>query len=743
MDLSVATHFGQGQDYGELKAEQLLELVDDSGATGIRDGVSWRLIETEPGVYDFSDFRTSYMPLVDGYDLDITLTLMPHGNPLYDDGETVTSEEGIAAFARFVEALLAEFPEIKRIVIGNEFNGLDGRFTSGAATTRSIPERAAIYTEILKGVSDTVSESYPDVEIGGGALHSVATGYVKALIDAGAFEYMDSLDIHPYGLEPSELGVALAHLNSILATLLEEQQPSIVITEFGRSAVTDDPLSNASYLAKAVAVMSANGVTEASWYALLDEDWSGSPDMGLYDKPTTENEMLDGFRFVESILAGAQDSVALDLGPGIEAYDFGNGTWLVWGSAQDISFSGTNLVIRDAGGAIIDAPDRIGDTPVYVQGSDLSVTPVEGPGALITDSFYDWDLASDPEGPWSYHLLKVVNGTETEIALQVLEGQTYMSESWNPYLGNNWSRPFFMTADTMAPAAFGNQGTNDRATLEKFTAESDGPIDIVGSWSVSENSVDGIIVEVRLNGETLSTQTVTGDFAIVVRALEVSVGDEIDFIVHDGDTPKGDFTTRHIRLFESDSSLSTEQFLSDHLGADVIEGNETLEAEVVLDYTSNQSIDAGAGGIQSLNLVSSESDSLVTVTEASAAEPNRGELVADAPGQDSQLFGTSGDDTLTGYDGDDTLWGGAGADVFVFTPDGGVDTVVFRREAEGDRLDFSALDISYSDLVVTETGRGLEVAVQTQEDGLTDIALLKHLDADGFDALQDHGLLIF
>ncbi|MCA0994798.1 hypothetical protein [Alloyangia pacifica] len=736
MDLSVATHFGHGGTYGARKADALLAMIKDSGATGIRDSISWARVESSPGVYDFSSFRESFPNLLEDNGLGVTLTLSPHGNPLYDDGETVTSAEGIAAFANFVSALLDEFPSVERVVIGNEFNGLNDSFVSGTAASMSVPKRAEYYTDILEGVYEAVSDSHADVQIGGGALHSVATGYVEALIDAGAFAYMDTLDLHPYGQDPVEVGTSLAHLNTLLDALPEDQRPDIVVTEFGTSADSDDPLSNAAYLAKMVAVMAANGVSEAAWYALLDEDLSNTPDMGLYDSIAEANDMLSGFRFVAALLEGDGAVQKLEVGAGIEAYSFNDGTIIAWGSFQDVSISGTGLVFRDAGGSVIDAPTSLDDDPIYIQGTDIEVSTPQAEGVLLADSFYDWDLSGDPEGPWSYHMLKIQNGVERESILNVMEGQSRMGEQWNPYLGDGWARPFFMTADTLLPVAFATDGSNDRAALERYTSEADGPVDIVASWSVSSASEDGVIVELRLNGETLTTLPVTETSALVLRALEVQSGDQLDFIVHDGATSSGDATTRHIRILTADSSKSTETLLQEHIANDQIEGDVDAGSTQVIDLRAEAPDAGGSEGdiTESSDIEDADFSEVPRQREGTDGD----DLLVDFDGSDARLTGLAGDDTLFGLDGDDILKGGAGADVFVFTKDGGRDTVRDFNADEGDVLDLTPLDLEASEFRLTESDWGLHIEILT-DDSASEIALVKRtMIAD-----LDDGSLIF
>ena len=68
-------------------------------------------------------------------------------------------------------------------------------------------------------------------------------------------------------------------------------------------------------------------------------------------------------------------------------------------------------------------------------------------------------------------------------------------------------------------------------------------------------------------------------------------------------------------------------------------------------------------------------------------------LDASADSAGVTLAGGAGDDTITGGTGNDSLAGGAGADVFIFAPGGGTDTIT--DFASGDTIDLSALTAQF------------------------------------------------
>ncbi|KIT16331.1 calcium-binding protein [Jannaschia aquimarina] len=721
MKLSIATHFSHGGAYSAKTADDLLRLIDDLGVQNVRDGLSWARVEASPGQYDFDAWREGYADTLADAGFDLTLTFMAR-NPLYDGGKTAHSAEGIAAFADYVAATLDRFPDIQRIAIGNEFNGLNDSFVSGPAASNDLTVRAEHQTRILKAVHDRLADDHPDVAIIGGAMHSTPTGYVSHLIEAGAMAYMDHLDIHPYGLDPSEAAQAFERLNAVLDEVPAEIRPTLVATEFGQSAVAGDPLSNADYLTKMAAVMSAAGFEMAAWYALLDEDRSGTPDMGLYQSRSEANDMVAGFRFVADLLDRAGRAVEVDLGAGLEAYRFEDGTMMVWGSAQAISIEGRDLAFLSADGRPIPRPERIDDSVVVVTGREIEISAGDGPGVLA-DSFYDFSLDPDGDTSWSYHAEKTARGKTGIIDLEVMDGQDRMADLWNPYLGGTHFRPFAVTAKTVRPADFNDYGTNERAVVERFTVEESGALDIVASYDLARSSTDGVVLELRLNGETIKAVKIDGRKVIALRDVTVEAGDELDFVVRDGGSDNGDVLTRHVRILEADPARSTESLVHEHSVTDIIDGNETpppLESgeedlDVVRGTPGGETLLGGAGDDTLVG--GAGNDLLVAGAGDDALRGNEGDDRLEAGAGRDRLYGGQGQDVLVGGEGTarmkgeagddrlisglgkDVMIGGEGADTFEFRELSGNDIIKDLDAEDGDVIDLGGLDLASADQV--------------------------------------------
>ncbi|MEM0905713.1 MAG: hypothetical protein AAGJ94_00005, partial [Pseudomonadota bacterium] len=390
MEFGAATHFAQGWP------TSLIESAVALGIDTVRDSIPWGHVERQRGVYDFSDIRASYVHAVAEAGLDVSLTFHPQ-HELYNSGETIHDPADIAAFADFVVATLTEFDgQVTRIEIGNEFNS--NSFVSGAvADTRTAVERAEYYTAILKAVAEAVRPLFPEVEIAGGAMHSIPVGYAQALGASGAFEFMDVVVIHPYTLPPEQLPAVIALLDSVTGGL------PIHATEFGQQfeSLEDAP----DYMAKMVAMMAASGVEAAHWYALYEQRWFEN--MELVDKEQVFTPAGESFHFIADTVLEGGEAVQLDAGPGTYLVTFGAHVLMAWGVPQSISLNGPVTVYNTQGHRLDDFDGTLSpDAPVIIISEAplvLGDTVNLSGNTLIAHSAYDFDVDDRDgfAGPWS------------------------------------------------------------------------------------------------------------------------------------------------------------------------------------------------------------------------------------------------------------------------------------------------------------------------------------------------------
>lgn len=98
-------------------------------------------------------------------------------------------------------------------------------------------------------------------------------------------------------------------------------------------------------------------------------------------------------------------------------------------------------------------------------------------------------------------------------------------------------------------------------------------------------------------------------------------------------------------------------------------------------------------------------------------------------GNGNVLIGGAGNDILIGGDGQDTFTGGWGADRFVFARTGSSpaspDVITDFATGQGDKIDFSAMSVTMSDLVITHgSGNSYTVAIDFDHNGGADFALI-------------------
>lgn len=87
-------------------------------------------------------------------------------------------------------------------------------------------------------------------------------------------------------------------------------------------------------------------------------------------------------------------------------------------------------------------------------------------------------------------------------------------EVWNPFRGNaNW-RPSGWTSPALLPRVFGS-GVNERRTVERFHRDA-AMVDVVGSWSVTAASTDG--VGVTITGAVIGRVAGRGGFDMLLRS---------------------------------------------------------------------------------------------------------------------------------------------------------------------------------------------------------------------------------
>ncbi|HEY0075679.1 MAG TPA: cellulase family glycosylhydrolase [Abditibacteriaceae bacterium] len=183
--LRVPQGAGVNIHFTDAKAGEMKML---SGAFRIvRMDLFWADIEKEKGVYDFSAYDR-LMKSLDEHKVR-ALFILDYGNPLYDQGLSPYTDEGRAAFARWVAAAARHFKG--RGILWELFNEPNISFWKPKPNVDD-------YIKLDKAVSTAIHEAAPGECYFGAATSTIDLKFLEACFQSGALERWDAVSVHPY-----------------------------------------------------------------------------------------------------------------------------------------------------------------------------------------------------------------------------------------------------------------------------------------------------------------------------------------------------------------------------------------------------------------------------------------------------------------------------------------------------------------------------------------------------------------
>ncbi|MCW1384706.1 hypothetical protein OLX02_17960 [Novosphingobium sp. KCTC 2891] len=674
--LATQTHFGQGWNIdwfsGALQA----------GTSQIRDEISWGEAEKAPGVYDFSGSRLAWIGTALARGADVTLVFNP-ANPLYDGGQTIYTDAGRAAFAKYIVAVMERFPGVSAIEIGNEYNS--NSFVTGTVLNASTSDRDLYYAKMLAAVQTALGDAHVDVTVIGGSTHSIPVDYFAELKAQGALVGLDAISIHPYTTPAEQLEDQIGVLRSVVGNSI-----AIRATEFGHdfASLADAP----AYLAKMASAMGAAGIENATWYALARQSWF--PNMEMWDQSTGKLTPAGvTFSVLEGMLAENGTVTHLATNDFSYLYAFGTHSAVLWGEPGAVTLAAGVTAYDLAGNAIANFDGRISmDQPVILKsgGAITAASVTFAPTALVGDSYHQFDVTNPEggttgfEGPWSYFTENVGTGTVTP--LHTMGGGMMAGEPWTPYIGSNWLRPLAVTATTIVPADFGGANSSSKyAVIERFTVSKTGTYALTGDYDVSDSSSDGVLLTVRVNGSAIASQVIYdpangNKFHLDLADVSLKAGDKVDFVLDTRANAAGDTTERHVQVliegYTFVSSSGSDTFVGSAGGSDYVTfGLATGGITADLEKTGVNVTGFGNDTLTGIENLTGSAYNDVIYGNAAANSINGG-------GGDDKLYGRAGDDLLVARAGADLLDGGLGADRMY----GGAGNDVYYVDNAGDRV---------------------------------------------------------
>lgn len=501
-DFGVQTHFHQGWTPGWLA------FAGQAGARTLRDTVPWASAEKARGTYNFGAAATATLLGHCASGGKLILTIVP-SNPLYDEGRSVYSDTGRAAYAAYVGALLQRFGScVSAIEVGNEVNG------AGALNYPAGYDRATTYTALLRALYAAVKPAFPQVQLLGGSANTVGTGFLEDLFAAGALPVVDGFAVHPYRGNGEGLALEIDHLNDVMRRYGTPKP--VWATEFSYDIV--DPRRGAAGMVKSVVELYAAGVTKASWYALVDQQWF--PNMGLFNggrmKPTGQ-----AFRMLVDRVLPYGRPMRADTGTlPIAVYRIGADRWIAWGAPTTLAFGGA-ATVRNVLGEVVGTGGTVtlGAEPVLVEGAG-GFTVTDAP--VFADTLMQWGRA-----PWSY--ARRGNGTETALG--------WFDTDFTSHFGDRWSKPLRIGSDSAAPAG---DGKAPMRAIVRYTAPTAQAMEVNACLRKSATTGDGVDYRVERNGQLVASGVLVDRAAITGLRVDLAAGDRLSFVFGPNQTYGGD-----------------------------------------------------------------------------------------------------------------------------------------------------------------------------------------------------------
>jgi len=367
--------------YSEGGVEQAAEL----GFGSVRFTVPWRNIEEKPGKYKSAKNFRGRIDIAHARDMEV-LAIAPSRHPLYDDGRTPSSPEGLAALAA-VTAWVVDKYDIDAVEVYNEFN--HEPFNDGACGLD-----AECYLDMLRAVSDAVRAVAPDTRIVAGATAQYVSNWFDELWSLGGLQYADAESFHPYSIyfAPEEVESIVQHAISIASEY--GTPPGVWISEMGWTTEEGgfSPMLQAEMLIRGQVSAIAGGVERVFWYDLVDDDPEGKSHEGAFG---LFRQRIDGVTALPPKPAAVAQAVLAaeigglpyvgseDRGPGVVTKVFGDGpnqVRVVWapGGSGTVAFNASGPVrVVSATGEVSGLDGGSGSVSIDVTASPVFISGVE------------------------------------------------------------------------------------------------------------------------------------------------------------------------------------------------------------------------------------------------------------------------------------------------------------------------------------------------------------------------------
>ncbi len=257
--LGVNIHFIEPQ-------EDSLDLIDQAGFRLIRMDFGWAHVEKEKGEYDFSGYerlaaslqKRGMMPLF----------ILDYSNPLYEKGQSVVTEEGRKAFARFAANA------VKAIQGGPVLWEIWNEPNIKQFWEKPNPEA---YVLLVKEASKAMREANPQCTILAPATSEIDMDFLGSCFEQGLLEWIDAVTVHPYRTRiPETVLEEYSNLRELMNRYNQGTEKPMLSGEWGYSVhdyqeFSIDEHKQAQFLVRQFLTNFLAGTRLSIWYDWKDD----------------------------------------------------------------------------------------------------------------------------------------------------------------------------------------------------------------------------------------------------------------------------------------------------------------------------------------------------------------------------------------------------------------------------------------------------------------------------------------
>jgi len=215
-------------------AHSAARIMKKTGIGIIRDEIRWETVEYFKGEYKIPQQKMEKINTMSESGVDIMLVLC-FWNPLYDNGLTPYTDEGIQAFANYAAFMANELKDkVKYFEVWNEYNAMP-EFNNGY-------QPAETYAKMLNATYKAIKDVNEDAIVVGIGTGGVDIDFAARVFDNGGYDSLDALSVHPYDWDGKYDETELKENITELKTLMQQygELKPIYFTEIGYSSVDDN-----------------------------------------------------------------------------------------------------------------------------------------------------------------------------------------------------------------------------------------------------------------------------------------------------------------------------------------------------------------------------------------------------------------------------------------------------------------------------------------------------------------------